>query len=159
MREPGGLQRADPRRLIGAWRFDRTLTDLATGRHGIATGTLSITEPDGLGLCWYEQGELSWAGTTVPVTRELRIVPTPSAGEWQVTFADGRPFHPWQPGAVVEHLCGDDEYRGRIDLRGEDEFRVEWTVSGPNKQHRYLTDCHRTRPDPEQPGGVRRSSG
>lgn len=146
MREPGGLQRADPRRLIGAWGFDRTLTDLASGQHGTATGTLSIVEDDD-GLRWFEQGELSWAGATVPVSRELRLVPA-SSGEWQMTFADGRQFHPWRPGAVVEHLCRLDLYRGRIDLLGDDELRVEWTVSGPTKQHRYLTDCQRLRPQP-----------
>lgn len=141
MRGSGELHRADPRRLIGTWRFVRTLTDLASGQHGTATGTLTIVEHDAW-LSWSEVGELSWAGSTVPVTRELRLVPA-TTGEWRMTFADGRPFHPWQPGSVVEHLCRLDVYRGRIELLGEDEVRVEWTVNGPDKQHRYLTDCHR----------------
>ena len=152
MPEPGRLHgsRTDPRRLIGRWQFERTLIDLASGEQGSANGTIAISPAD-VGLRWTEHGELSWSGIRVPVSRELRLVPTDGPDEWLVTFADGRPFHPWKPGRVVQHPCGPDLYRGKIDVLGAEELRIEWTVHGPRKDHRYLTICRRIRAAVDQP--------
>ena len=158
MPEPGRLRgiRTDPRRLIGRWQFERTLIDLTSGEQGSATGTLTISTAD-VGLRWTEQGELSWSGTRVPVSRELRLVPTDEPEEWLMTFADGRPFHPWKPGYVVQHPCGPDLYRGKIDVTdvtddiAAEALRIEWTVRGPRKDHRYLTTCRRIPAAVDQP--------
>ncbi|RPF21134.1 DUF6314 family protein [Myceligenerans xiligouense] len=36
-----------------------------------------------------------------------------AAGDWRVTFEDGRDFHPWTA-LPVEHACGRDLYEGRV---------------------------------------------
>jgi hypothetical protein len=135
------------------------LLDLDTGMRGCVHGTLLI-EPDRLapgaealthvpdgeatGLRWSEAGQLTWGGLQIPVTRELRLLPTSQAGRgWRMTFADGRPFHPWQPGIPVEHPCGKDHYRGRIELLDDDRMRMEWVVTGPRKNQQYETRFRR----------------
>jgi hypothetical protein len=50
-----------------------------------------------------------------------------------MTFADGRPFHPWTVGAPVVHPCAADTYAGRIDRTSESQFRITWNVTGPTK--------------------------
>jgi hypothetical protein len=128
---------SNPRTLIGTWTLHRRLADRRSGQHGTVHGTLEIT-PE---LRWLEQGELSWDGALLPVTRELLIVA--DGGGWQVCFSDGRPFHPWRPGELVEHPCRADLYRGVVDVRG-DRLRVLWDVSGPRKNQRIVTRCYRS---------------
>ena len=102
-------------------------------------GTLSVVA-DGARIRWRESGTLHWAGDELPVTRELVLVEAPPG--WQVCFADGRLFHPWRPGEIVEHPCNADVYRGLVDV-GPDRLRVLWDVTGPAKQQRLFTRCHR----------------
>jgi hypothetical protein len=59
-------------------------------------------------------------------------------GPWRaaVGFADGRPFHELQLCAgetAVEHLCGNDLYRGRYRLAGDHRWRLAWRITGPRK--------------------------
>lgn len=126
----------DPRSLIGSWALARRLADRRSGQHGTVRGTLEIT-PE---LHWLEQGELSWGDALLPVTRELLIVPDGKG--WKICFDDGRPFHPWRPGEIVEHPCRADLYRGVVDVR-VDRLRVLWDVTGPSKDHRIVTRCVR----------------
>jgi hypothetical protein len=99
-----------------------------------------VLAADGAGISWREEGVLVWNGTTVPVSRVLRL--TEDESGWQVRFEDGRPFHPWRPGTVVEHPCRDDLYRGLIDASPA-RLRILWDVTGPSKDQRILTRCAR----------------
>lgn len=67
-------------------------------------------------------------------------------GSAWMTFEDGRPFHPWLPGAVLEHRCGADLYVGRIDVAAG-AMRTTWRVTGPAKDQLLVTDLAR-RPAP-----------
>jgi hypothetical protein len=59
-----------------------------------------------------------------------------------MTFADGRPFHPWVVGEDVIHPCAADTYRGRIDAPSEHEFVITWDVTGPTKDE-LITSTYR----------------
>lgn len=130
----------NPRQLVGRWRLDRTLLDRVTGQRGCAHGTLLVTAD----LDWQEEGQLTWGSRATPFTRSLRI--GWYDGEWWFHFADGRLFHPWRPGEEVVHPCGGDLYRGCIEPAAE-RVRICWDVSGPDKDHRYVTLLHRTPAD------------
>jgi hypothetical protein len=121
-------------KLTGTWTIERRVRDLRTGVsgrfHGIATITL-----DGH---WVEEGALDFGAYHGPARRELRIV------DGEVRFADGRPFHPLDlTGAPVEHLCGEDRYRGRFRLLDPDALDVVWEVTGPHKHQRIETSYRR----------------
>ena len=63
-----------------------------------------------------------------------------------VAFADGAPFHDFDPvlgGQATEHLCGEDMYRGGYDVSGWPSWAVTWDVSGPRKDYRSITRYHR----------------
>jgi hypothetical protein len=131
---------ADPRDLVGEWHLARRVVDRRAGLSGTVAGTLTLTA-DGTRVRWVERGTLRWNGADLPVTRELLI--TPEAQGWLVRFADGRPFHPWRPGEVVDHPCNADLYRGLVDV-GPDRLRVLWDVVGPAKEQRIFTRCRRS---------------
>lgn len=124
-----------PGDLGGTWTFRRRLADLGTGRFGSAHGTLTVDPAD---RSWSEVGELRWDGRSVPVTRTLGFAIV--GGEWWMTFADGRAFHPWRLGEIVEHPCAPDVYRGLVRLdRAATRLRIGWDVTGPGKQHRIVS--------------------
>lgn len=145
--DPRGV---DPRGLIGAWSFVRTIHDRATGVRYEADGDAELLpSPDGR-IRWAEAGELRWSDRITPVRRTLylvRAVPGGSASAherpaWDVTFDDGRLFHPWTIGAV-SHVCGADRYRGAIVLPDDGAapaaWRVTWHVAGPHKSYTSTT--------------------
>jgi hypothetical protein len=130
---------ADPRSLLGEWRLKRRVVDRRAALFGTVLGTLSLVD-EGPRIRWRERGTLRWDGADLPITRELLL--QRDNGEWQVRFADGRPFHRWLPGALVEHQCNADLYRGLVDA-APDRLRVLWDVLGPGKDQRIFTTCSR----------------
>ena len=137
----------EPTELLGPWDLVRRIADRSVAgqppRFGRVAGTLTLAlSPDGTEVDWFEQGTLTWGGHDLAVTRRLRIVPDGSG--WTVRFDDGRPFHPWRPGAPLVHPCRADVYRGvvSVDAAGA-ELRVLWDVSGPEKDVRLFTRCRR----------------
>lgn len=131
---------ADPRPLAGRWQLDRRLIDHARGESGCFHGELLITTA-GDGLEWAESGTLRWDGRELPATRRLLL--QPGAEGWQMTFADGRPFHPWRPGVEVHHPCGADLYRGLVRAT-RTRMRVTWWVTGPAKDQEIHSRLRRT---------------
>ena len=147
-----------PTDLLGVWQLQRRLIDRRAGKFGHVDGWLELTLVGSV-VHWLELGELDWDGNVYEVTRELHIVP--DGDGWQVRFTDGRLFHDWRPGRLVEHPCRADLYRGLIDIDGDRrKLRVLWDVSGPGKEQRIVTRCVRSAPkqqlSPEAP--VRRGS-
>jgi hypothetical protein len=131
-----------PTDLLGVWQLDRRLVDRQQNAFGRVHGWLELTLVGSV-VHWLEFGELRWGGTTHQVTRELHIMPV--GGGWEVRFTDGRPFHPWQPGALVEHPCRNDLYRGLIDVdEARKRMRVLWDVTGPLKDQRIVSRCVRS---------------
>ena len=146
----------DPHALVGEWNFERTIVDRRADVTKRVAGTTTIEGADGSRLRWYESGTLFDGDLELPVYRTLFI--ERHAGDWAVTFEDGREFHDWAPGDDVEHLCGADIYRGRIDIDidididiaieeaaadSQASWSVEWTVTGPSKD--YTMTTHLTR--------------
>ena len=130
-----------PGKLVGQWDFRRRLVDRRAGLLGRASGTLVIA-PQGDGFRWHEVGELKWNGRGTPISRALGLAL--DDGEWRVTFADGRPFHPWRFGVPLIHPCGDDVYTGRVRMdRDGQRLRIGWDVAGPTKQQRIVTTYER----------------
>jgi hypothetical protein len=151
----GGMVGAvDPTDLLGDWRLARRVLDRRTGQFGRVTGSLELTVQGSI-VRWVERGELAWAGSLFEVSRELHIVP--HLGGWNVCFSDGRLFHPWRPGGVVEHPCAADVYRGLIVADSTwTRLRVLWDVTGPTKQQRIVTRCVRSvSPAASGPRGAR----
>jgi hypothetical protein len=126
----------EPERLLGEWTLARRFADLGAGRHGTVHGHLVLRE-HGAGIDWDEQGVLRWQDVEVPVSRSYRL--RRRDGGWWVFFADGQPFHPWQPGEWVEHSCRADRYHGLISVDGPDRWRTLWDVVGPGKAQRIVT--------------------
>lgn len=125
--------------LVGRWALCRTVTDRLAQRSGTVTGELLITVV-GTRIAWQESGVLTWAGRTVPVSRTSYLALLDS--EPWMTFADGRPFHPWRPAERVEHPCRADFYVGRIDV-AEATMRTVWEVTGPSKDQLLVTSLVR----------------
>ena len=130
----------DPGPLVGLWRLDRRLIDRRRGAHGCFHGQLSITGVDGA-FDWYESGELHWGGRVTPASRRL-ILRTGQDG-WEMTFSDGRLFHPWLLDHDLTHPCGADLYVGRI-VAAHDRMRFTWRVTGPAKDQEIHTRLRRT---------------
>ena len=141
------VELTDPRALGGRWSLRRRLHDRRSGHFGRATGELIISVTTD-GALWQERGQLAWPGYAGQFTRTLRSELID--GAWWMTFADGRPFHPWTPGRLVRHPCLADLYEGIVDL-GPDRLRTQWDVSGPAKDQRILTVFHRV-PTANHPG-------
>jgi Family of unknown function (DUF6314) len=134
----------DPYELIGRWRLERRLVDRRAAKRGRVSGQLVVEPVDG-GLRWLETGELAWDDLRLDVTREYGL--RDDLGDWWMTFADGRPFHPWTPGEYVTHPCVDDVYRGLVDT-APSRIRTLWDVSGPAKSQRIFTRLLRDQSGP-----------
>jgi hypothetical protein len=139
---------------LGTWALRRQVLDRVSGRRGRVRGVMEISlelGANGGGQRWSESGVLRWDGQDHPVTRVLLLRPG-AQGAWWVHFADGRPFHPWRLGEVVEHPCAADVYRGRIDV-GPRWMTVRWEVSGPCKDQLVAStyDLLDAAPTPQQP--------
>ena len=134
----------EPRVLAGTWHFERDIVDRLSGSTKQVFGETTISDAGDGRMRWYESGTLRDGDLELPVFRTLFIAKR--GLEWAVTFEDGREFHDWAPGEEVEHLCGADTYRGRIDVTAVDgsAWAVVWTVTGPSKN--YTMTTHLTRP-------------
>ena len=117
--------------LVGEWRLERRVVDRRLSSYGRVAGSL-VVEPHGDGLVWREQGTLRLQGRSHDVSRTYHL-----ADGW-MHFDDGRPFHPWRPGVWVDHLCGEDAYRGLVDVAPA-RIRTLWDVTGPAKDQRLVT--------------------
>jgi Family of unknown function (DUF6314) len=110
---------------------------------------------EGSALRWEEEGILDVGGNRLHAHRNLalRVVD----GEWWMTFEDGGLFHPWQLGEWVEHPCGADWYRGRLQLDPEArQMRILWDVTGPSKRQRIFTRYRQSESLDSPPPGYRR---
>ena len=125
--------------MVGRWHLRRRVLDRLAGRRGCAVGTLTV-RPEGASLGWLEVGCFTWDGQRFEMSRSLRL--RQHEGDWWMEFQDGRLFHPWRPGAIVEHPCAEDLYTGLIDVRAE-RMSTLWDVTGPAKSQRLLTRYRR----------------
>lgn len=117
--------------LEGSWSVDRAIN----GRPHAFTGTARFVREGADRVRWEETGHLTLGDYAGPAFRTLGL----SAGDhgYDVRFDDGRPFHPLDLAGGrcdVEHLCGEDVYRGTFLVESGDALRVVWHVTGPRKR-------------------------
>ena len=144
-----------PTDLLGTWTLTRTVDDHRTGERRDVRGTATLTLGDDGRVTWHESGTMSWPGHEVPVSRTLYVVREPDG--WVVHFEDGRVFHPWAVGEVIDHPCAPDHYRGRIDAGMDagsrsgtvERWTVVWEARGPEKDYRMVTEHRGRRTDQE----------
>jgi hypothetical protein len=120
--------------FLGNWALRRRINDARSGQAGRFEGTAHFVAAPG-GLAYSEEGQL-WLGAAPPVRAERRYFWSAAGGRIAVDFADGRPFHSFDPRTPdAEHDCPPDFYRVRYDFGGWPRWRAEWTVTGPRKSY------------------------
>jgi hypothetical protein len=155
--------------LPGRWALHRTIED-RRGQDVTASGVADFVGLSDGRVRWHESGTMHHARAEMTFTRTLYLKPVTDAAEggegWEVTFEDGRPFHPWPDPETVErhrsaagasgdactegrartsgtdfvHVCTPDLYRGvLVEPVGTDEWTLRWDVTGPRKDYVMTT--------------------
>ncbi|HBN22020.1 MAG TPA: hypothetical protein DD412_02130 [Holosporales bacterium] len=61
----------------------------------------------------------------------------------RVLFSDQRFFYELtQSPQNIEHLCGQDHYKGHFEQLSKDHWRLNWHISGPRKKNSQITTCY-----------------
>lgn len=143
--------------FAGLWHLRRQISEFRGGQSGRFEGTATFT-PDAAGHTAYTEEGILRLGDGMPLraTRDYRW--RFAAGRIAVDYADGRPFHSFDPAhPQAEHLCGPDLYHVTYDFARWPLWRALWVVRGPHKDYRMISDY--SRPDPRNdpqplaPGG------
>lgn len=123
--------------LEGNWQLSRTINDLRLNMPGAMEGQAVIArQENGPGLSYREEGKLRFGDYRETVFRNYDFI-FPELHRAQVLFSDGRRFHELdlrQGISEVEHLCGEDIYRGRFRTETADIWQSSWFISGPSKE-------------------------
>jgi hypothetical protein len=130
--------------FAGTWEMERRIEDALSGLTSHLEGRASFT-PAGGALALDEAGTLSIPGHA-PVAAARRYLWAQDGGGIAVSFADGRPFHRFDPAAVpcgARHDCAPDVYRVDYDFAAWPRWRAVWQVRGPRKDYRMTTDYRR----------------
>ncbi|MDQ0471101.1 DUF6314 family protein [Labrys wisconsinensis] len=127
--------------FCGTWHVRRRIVDLPTGEVTQFEGTARIS-PDRFD----ERGILRRAGGTFAAQRTYRLAF--GSGSVEVRFEDGRPFIALtsESSQRLEHVCGDDHYRGRFLFAGDGRWMEAWSVRGPRKTYRSVSRYRSTAP-------------
>lgn len=137
------------RQFSGLWTIHRHILDLDSEWLGRFEGQAQLTPTDE-GLHYREEGMLQFGGLTAMRAERVyrwRFV----GGKVEVLFADGAPFHDFDPlenYPRAEHLCKQDLYEVAYDFRNWPEWRAEWRVEGPSKDYRLVSIYRRPRKEP-----------
>lgn len=123
--------------FTGDWRIERRIRDCRTGQQGRFDGRARLA-PDGAGLAYAETGTLCLGAA--PALAAGRAYLWRQAGPLiDVLFADGRPFHSFDPSgaaAAAGHDCAPDLYRVAYDFAAWPDWHAVWEVRGPRKDYR-----------------------
>lgn len=130
--------------FAGDWRFLRRVTD-AQGQIAARVAGQVRFGPDAEGLICDESGEMSVPGAP-PLRAERRTLWRLEPGRIVVRFADGRPFHSFDPAVTrpeASHGCAPDVYRVVYDFGHWPDWQAIWRVTGPRKNYVMTTDYAR----------------
>jgi len=126
----------------GEWRLTRVIEDRRAGRVGRLAGQARFAA-DPVDLIYTEEGVLRFPGSQPMTARQShlwRAVPQGIA----VDFADGRPFHVFDPlvaRPMARHDCPPDLYDATYDFTAWPQgWRCVWEVRGPRKDYRAVSD-------------------
>lgn len=129
---------------MGTWKISRQITDFRILESGHLEGRAQFTSQDS-GLFYHERGALTFAGGA-PIVAERAYFWTFSDTDVFVAYDDGAPFHSFSLAAdhaATPHLCGDDLYTGTYSFVGFPDWQVTWSVKGPRKDYRSITQYTR----------------
>ena len=125
--------------FFGRFRVERRIEDKRAQTESGFMGEAEISRTQ-VGAIYHERGALIMGDQRFQAERSYLWH---SAGaRIEVMFADGRPFHDFDPvagGKATEHLCGADWYRGGYELTDWPVWSVTWDVEGPRKLYRSIT--------------------
>lgn len=129
----------------GDWSIARHIDDHHSGQKGHFHGTARFRAvPEG--LAYHEAGLLT-LGQALPLTAMRDYLWRWSAGRIHVDYADGRPFHDFDPAdPLAHHACDPDDYRVRYEFGGWPHWTADWSVTGPRKDYvsrSCFAPCHR----------------
>lgn len=94
-------------------------------------------------LLYHEQGELVLPGHE-PMLAERRYIWRLGGRGIAVEYADGRPFHDFNPAdPEARHWCDPDSYSVRYDFSAWPEWQAHWQVQGPRKDYVMQTRYRR----------------
>jgi hypothetical protein len=127
--------------FLGEWNFRRLIADPDGRETGRAEGVLRFV-PDEGGLAAEEQGVLRLQDGTV-LNGARRTLWRQEAGRLCLYFADGRPFHDFDPALEkpgARHDCPPDLYDVAYDFTAFPRWRSTWRVTGPRKDYVMSTD-------------------
>jgi len=133
--------------FAGDWHFRRLVTGADGSVMAEARGELRLLKA-GAGLIAEETAEVTMPGGS-RLRAERKTLWREDGQLVAVDFADGRPFHRFDPrldAPVDLHLCDPDRYEVRFDLAAFPRWRTVWRVMGPRKAYEMVTDLAR---DPE----------
>ena len=141
MTPPQDQNRISLAQFAGTWTVHRRI-EHADGTEATFDGVAEFT-PSGGGLDYRERGVL-----TLPQDTQMRAE---RGYRWaedgpmiHVAFADGRPFHSFDPGRPeAVHDCPPDRYHVCYDFGAWPSWRAIWTVSGPQKDYRMISRYRR----------------
>lgn len=125
--------------LQGRWRARRRVVDLLARRTYAFEGTATITADE-----FIEQGEVVAGDRSFAATRRYGLRERSSGSD--VLFPNGRLFVRLElrPDQRLEHLCGEDVYRGRLFFLSTVLWVELWRVRGRSKNYKSLTRFERT---------------
>jgi len=129
---------------VGTWQITREITDFRILESGKLVGEATFARADG-GLAYHEKGMLSFAGCA-PMVAERRYFWTFTEEDVLVSYDDGSPFHSFACTGgpkSTPHLCGEDLYEGTYSFVRFPQWQVTWTVKGPRKNYRSVTQYAR----------------
>lgn len=126
-----------PNAFIGTWTLARRLTDRLGQMDGAFTGQAVWRRQDDGSLDYAENGTLV-LDRGGEMHAERRYQWRWEGDEVAVYFADGAPFHRFEPtgrGAGTTHLCGADTYNVAYDFTDWPAWTATWDVVGPRKDY------------------------
>ena len=130
------------RSFVGTWRVSRTILDHGAGPDGRFVGTAIFSDAQD-GLIYNETGELTLDGLA-PFKAERRYLWRSTESVIAVSFADGRPFHSFDPDMPeATHWCDPDTYHVTYDFSAWPVWTSIWDVQGPKKAYQMVTSYER----------------
>ncbi|MEZ5920728.1 MAG: DUF6314 family protein [Parvularculaceae bacterium] len=135
----------------GEWKMTRVIRDYLGAREGDAKGVAIFSRAETPQTLHCRENMLvDYGGRRWPAEQELhwRFL-----NAWpELYFADGRFFcamhlernaEYWR--ADLVHECGEDFYKGEIEIANENFWRLVWRVKGPRKDYALETTFERQR--------------
>ena len=123
----------------GRWVLRRHIDDRLGGQPGTFEGHADFRETQG-GLSYREEGWLT-LGSSTPLFASRDYRWREEEGRIVVDYADGRPFHGFDPAeGAAFHACDPDSYRVTYDFSDwPDAWQSDWAVAGPRKDYVMAT--------------------